>query len=358
MNSNILVTGAAGFVGGSIVADFLSSDIPELKGSRIIAAVRSDEQAKLLSEAAINALQLDLTDEKVVLDGLVKHNINIVIHTASSLDPTLAFNLLAGLAEQQKASGSKAYFIHTSGLSAFCPKTGWPEGDMKDSGPIFETEKQLEDSFALRKTDVSITETAKALGVTSFIVVPSTVYGKGTGQWNQLSVILPITVQASIKQKSVSKFPEDGKIAGVHISDLTKLFGLIVKNILQGSGDTIPNGMHGYYFALAHEIPWWETLGRLAAAMKARGLVASSETPVWTSDEVAAEATGVPAMFVDILFKSSAYIIADNAFKLGWKPTWDKARFLDNIDDEIASVLELGKAKSSLIDSLHLAAQS
>ena len=28
--------------------------------------------------------------------------------------------------------------------------------------------------------------------------------------WNQLSVILPITIQAGIKTKAVSKFPEDG----------------------------------------------------------------------------------------------------------------------------------------------------
>lgn len=54
----------------------------------------------------------------------------------------------------------------------------------------------------------------------------------------------------------------------------------------------------------------------------------------------------------------SANIIADNAFKLGWKPKWDETCFLDNIDDEIMSVLELGKAKSSLIDSLFLAAGS
>ncbi len=53
----------------------------------------------------------------------------------------------------------------------------------------------------------------------------------------------------------------------------------------------------------------------------------------------------------------SAHIIADNAFKLGWKPSWDKARFLENIDDEVAAVLELGKAKSSLVDSLILAAK-
>ncbi|PMD21477.1 NAD(P)-binding protein [Hyaloscypha hepaticicola] len=358
MSSNILITGAAGYVGGSIIADFLSSSSPVLKRSRITAAVRSDEQAKLLSESGINVLQLDLTDEKAVVESLVKHNINIVVHTASSLDLTLALNLLAGLAEQQKASESNAYFIHTSGLSAFCPETGWPQGVMKDSGPIFETEKQLADSFSLRKTDVTITETAKELGITSFIVVPSTVYGKGKGQWNQLSVIFPIAVQASIKQKSVSKFPVDGNIAGVHISDLTELYGLIVKKILQGSGDSIPNGTHGHYFAIAHEMAWWETLGRLAAAMEARGLVASSETQVWTSNKAAAEATGVPEIFVEIFFNSSANIIVDNAFKLGWKPTWDKARFFENIDDEVVSVLELGKARSSLIDSLFLAAKN
>jgi hypothetical protein len=85
---------------------------------------------------------------------------------------------------------------------------------------------------------------------------------------------------------------------------LTELYGLIVKKILQGSGDTIPNGTHGYYFAIAHEMAWWETLGRLAAVMEARGLVASSETQVWTSDKAAAEATGVPEIFVEIFFNS------------------------------------------------------
>lgn len=41
---------------------------------------------------------------------------------------------------------------------------------------------------------------------------------------------------------------------------------------------------------------------------------------------------------------------------IGWKPVWDKERFLQNINDEIDNVVELGKAKSSLIDSLHKAA--
>jgi saccharopine dehydrogenase-like NADP-dependent oxidoreductase len=50
-----------------------------LKRSRITAVVRSDEQAKLLSESGINVLQLDLTDEKAVVESLVKHNSELVM---------------------------------------------------------------------------------------------------------------------------------------------------------------------------------------------------------------------------------------------------------------------------------------
>jgi len=62
--------------------------------------------------------------------------------------------------------------IQTSGESAFADTTGWPHGEKKDTGPLFETEKELADSFPIRKTDVSVIEHAKATGVTSFIVIP------------------------------------------------------------------------------------------------------------------------------------------------------------------------------------------
>ena len=50
--------------------------------------------------------------------------------------------------------------------------------------------------------------------------------------------------------------------------------------------------------------------------------------------------------------KSSENIVSEKAHSLGWKPVWNKDRFLQNIDDEIQDVVELGKAKSSLMDSL------
>lgn len=50
-------------------------------------------------------------------------------------------------------------------------------------------------------------------------------------------------------------------------------------------------------------------------------------------------------------------IVSDNEHRLGWKPTWNEERFLQNIGDEVQAVLDHGKAKSSLIDSLFEAAK-
>ena len=92
------------------------------------------------------------------------------------------------------------------------------------------------------------------------------------------------------------------KVSGVNISDLTALYGQIVKKIVQK--ETIPSGEEGYYFALAHEIVWSEALQHLAIALKARGLVTDSKIQIWTSDEAAAESLAVPAPFVQILFNA------------------------------------------------------
>ena len=59
----------------------MSSDIPELKRSRVIAAVRSDEQAKVLTESGINVLQLDLTNKDAVIAGLLKYNSELLVRS-------------------------------------------------------------------------------------------------------------------------------------------------------------------------------------------------------------------------------------------------------------------------------------
>ncbi|KAK9358198.1 hypothetical protein V1504DRAFT_487750 [Lipomyces starkeyi] len=193
--------------------------------------------------------------------------------------------------------------------------TGWPHGEIKDTGPVFDLEKQLADSFPIRKTDVAVIEHAKARAVTSFIVIPSTV---------------------------LYKFAENTKVPGVHISDLTALYWRIIEKILQK--EALPSGTEGYYFALAHDLIWWEVLDQLAVALNARSPVTDSKTQIWPSDEAAAESLGVPVQFVQPLWNSGENIVSENTHRLGWKPVWNQDRFFQNIDDEIQAVLELGKA--------------
>lgn len=48
---------------------------------------------------------------------------------------------------------------------------------------------------------------------------------------------------------------------------------------------------------------------------------------------------------------------ADRAFGIGWEPQWTKTRFLESIDEQVQDILDLGEAKSSLVDSLFAAAR-
>lgn len=88
----------------------------------------------------------------------------------------------------------------------------------------------------------------------------------------------------------------------MHISDLTALYGRIISKVLRK--ETISSGAEGYYFALAHDIYWWEVLDHLAVALKARNLVTDAKTQIWPNDEAAADALGVPVQFVQTLWNS------------------------------------------------------
>lgn len=92
------------------------------------------------------------------------------------------------------------------------------------------------------------------------------------------------------------------KVAAVHISDLVDVYDRLLQNILVRA--EIKNGEKGYYFALGHDLHWHDIAVKLASAMKARGLVTDDETGTWTNTEEAAEALGVPALFVQVLWNS------------------------------------------------------
>ncbi|KAI1428255.1 hypothetical protein F5Y12DRAFT_48146 [Xylaria sp. FL1777] len=346
---NILVTGAAGYIGGSVVAALLSNSAYFSK-KNLFAAVRTEEQVQSLQPLGINVLQLDLQNEQEVAEAVLQNEIDIVVHTASSIDFRLALHLVSALGKRRAVTGKDTYHIHSSVTTGYSKEGGWPYGTVKDGDPVYKMEKELNDGFPIRKTNTAITELAKEKGVTSLIVGVPFVYGIGAGKWKKLSQNIPATIKASMALKTVYKFDQDSNFAAVHISDLADYYVLILKKISQG--EKLPSGEEGYYFAVAHEVGWWNIAQSLASALYTRGLVTEPTAKIWPSDDMAAEALGLPRQYVRLMHTARVTIDYENGYPLGWKPKWDQQKLLASMDEEVAATLWHDKGKTSLFDAL------
>ncbi|KAJ3535359.1 hypothetical protein NM208_g1129 [Fusarium decemcellulare] len=346
MTQNILITGAAGYIGGSLLADLLSRTDETFKAARYFAAVRAPEQVEALSKLHVNIVKLDVNDKAAVEEAVVGNEIDIVVHTAGSMYPDLAFNVISALGQRRQKSGKDS-----SVTTMFSDLGGWPYGEVKDTDAgILQKEKEIGGPNPVRLTNILVADEGKARNVTTLNVAVPMVYGRGYGKWRKLSVNIPAFIRTSIKLKTVYKFDQEGSPPACHISDMSALFVLLLEKILRG--ESVPHGEEGYYFAMAHRSPYWKVMEGLAKGLYSRGLVTEPTVQVWPDDDMASENLGFPRTYIRAIGTSRGDLVPVNAFKLGWKPKWDEKRFLDSIDDEIAAVEELDTIKMSLFDSM------
>ncbi|RDW74800.1 hypothetical protein BP6252_05942 [Coleophoma cylindrospora] len=343
MSQNILITGAAGYIGGSVLADFISRPNGPVKPSNINAVVRSEEQAQELSKLGVNVIQLELSNESAVMTAVVSNETNVV-------DSQVVSGLINGLGRRREMSGKEAYFIHSSVATLFSAEGGWPYGEIKDTDPVLEKEKSIARGHPVRDASILVSELSKALGVTSFIIPVPQVYGRGTGEWRKLSVAIPAAIKSSIKHKMVHKFDKDASPPSVHVSDLAAFYTLLTEKIVQR--EPVASGEDGYYFVYTHKTHWWDTMQRLAEALYARGLVTAPTVETWSSDEMAAEYLGFPRPFVRAMGTNSPQLVPVKASELGWQPKWDEERFLSSLDDEIQAVLESDPVMNTVSQTL------
>jgi hypothetical protein len=112
-----------------------------------------------------------------------------------------------------------------------------------------------------------------------------------------------------LKWRAMSSFVDFSmqKVSGVHISDLTGLYGLIVERVLRR--ESLRSGREGYYFALAHDIFLGEVGDHLASELRDRGVTTNSETRRYSDEQAAAASMGVPVQFVQMLWDSE-YVLS------------------------------------------------
>lgn len=222
---NVFVTGAAGFIGGSIATGLLQA------GHTVTGLVRSAEQADELKAMGMNAVIGTLDDSQLLAQQA--RAADAVINAASSDHRGAVEALLDAL------RGSNKVFLHTSGSSIVGDASGG-----KSSDDIY-YEDNLPEPTVDKADRVAIDNLVLAAaqdGVNSAVICNTLIYGHSLGVKRD-SVQLPRLLKQARKSGVVRHVGTGQNIwSNVHIEDVVALYLLALTRNVPGTFYFVESG--------------------------------------------------------------------------------------------------------------------
>jgi nucleoside-diphosphate-sugar epimerase len=281
----IFITGATGYIGGSVATKLLES------GHTLSGLARSDEAAAALKKRGIAPVRGSLQDHGVLRD--VAAGVDAVINCASADNAFVVHGLLPPL------YGTGKTFIQTSGSSVVGT---YADGELSEG--IFHEDTPFRPQPE-KATRVAIDESVLAAslkGVRSVVIRPSLIYGRGLGV-DGISVQVPRLIETAQKAGVPRHIGRGLNVwAHVHIADVVSLYLAALEKAPAGS----------LFYAEAGEASF-KALTQAIGRMLRQG----ERTRDWPIAE-AVEALGPGA---HLTFGSNSRVRGDKARKmLGWEP--------------------------------------
>lgn len=297
---NIFITGASGYIGGTLALRL------EAAGHTVRGLCRNEAKAEQLRRLGIEPLMGTLDDG--VLLAAAARAADAVINAASSDHRPCVEALIAGL------KGSRKTLIHTSGSSVIGDNA---KGNTA-SDRIFSDYDELEVAPLKRERrniDLMVLQ-AHTYGLRPMVICPSLIYGRGSGL-NPDSVQIPTLARRAKKSGAVKVIGKGlNRWSNVHIDDLAELYLLALE---QGSAGS-------FYFAENGENSFGE-LGQAVADRLKLGAVQSLDA------DLAAESWGPASAY--FTFGGNSRVRANRArAELGWQPS--RPSVLTWIETELA----------------------
>ncbi|KAL5501921.1 hypothetical protein ACEPAH_9182 [Sanghuangporus vaninii] len=327
INSQILLLGATGYLGGSVLVSLKKFD-PQAQFKTI---VKSESQADLVRAAGAEPIVGSYENHKLVTD--LSAEADVVINVAEVDDGDLVNALLEGQ-KQRRAGGKPAgSFIQLIGINSFLD--GSKNGNSNTKAKVWTDSERdirtLAKSVHHDQMDGPLVKAAKTvdrLDVNSFIICPSVIYGAGFGPVRRDSAFFrEIINEYSSRKKAFYVGKGSNVCALVHIADIVDLVNRVYKLAVEALyGPPLPNPYERYYIASAASITWKELAQYFARELHKRGLVESDD-----AESVSFENAGQLAPIIS----SNLLMQPARALALGWDPTYTtfvEGAFAEQVD--------------------------
>ncbi|KXN91707.1 hypothetical protein AN958_12559 [Leucoagaricus sp. SymC.cos] len=360
--SRILITGATGYIGGSVLERLLNH--PNASSFEITALIRSQPKAGKFKEFGVNAVVGSFTDAKLLED--LTAAADIVIDTVGPLVSNRLFKrsndeqvdadayeaaiiMLRGFKRRFQETGKPPIFIHTSGTGVLADDAaGLQATDViwDDANPA--QIATLPPEAPHRNVDLEIIKADEEGYVRGYLVTPATVYGLASGKFvdaglsNRHSIQLPALISASLDRGQAGMVGKGVNIwPNVHVDDVADLY-IDVYNAIKANPEEVGHGSNGFYFGLNGEHTLYEVGKELGRVLVAAGKASSEEPTTFTKEEI------------DKYFNGSNYLgsnsrgLASHSKSIGWKPTKTTKDFLQSIKPEVDTILKTGHQTAPL----------
>ncbi|BCS25471.1 NAD-dependent epimerase/dehydratase family protein [Aspergillus puulaauensis] len=350
MSSKILLAGATGYVGGTVLSTLLNTQDAAIKNASISVLVRNTQQAQVLEEKGISTVQVgDYTDTTAIAE--LASGYDVIVNGASGFELGLATALIEGLAQRKKKLGVEVHYIHTSGTTNIADSPlldlypGYKADPISDSSPAQLTSElrrlDAASPYIQRSVDLAVMDKGKATGVKTHSICLPMLFGVGTGLFRTVSGQIPILVRGAIQARQAWLVGDGSALKGyVHIKDAARVYEIAVSRVLRGL--SVPYGEEGVMFVGDREYTWNEVGEKIASVGKALGVLDTDKVK-YVSMEEGGRLLGMDDMqYVEAAYVSSARATADIARGLGWKPVYSDA-FDEYFGDVWNIVLEEAK---------------
>ncbi|KAH7408891.1 hypothetical protein BKA64DRAFT_383831 [Cadophora sp. MPI-SDFR-AT-0126] len=342
-SKKIFLTGATGYIGGSILSLLLKPESGIVPAHSISVLIRGEEKAQTFKDLGVTPILFKSLDESELLRKVASEH-DIVIHTASGYHTSSAKSLILGLGDRVAATGAKVHYFHTTGTSNLGdqPITGaYSESHIfSDTEDIYAYEKKREalQPYGQRTTDITAIETGLAVNVPTTLIMSPTIYGVGTGQFNKLSIQVPSMMRYALAAGKVEMIGSgEGAWDYVHVTDLAELYLILLKRVL--AGEEVPVGEKGVLFSSSGWFQWKDIARGIADALFGIGALKTKEIESITVEE-GAKWTNGDKLTAELGFASNSRTVSDIGFSLGWKPVKTDADFKAHFLEEAKLVVE------------------